>query len=110
MSPDGLASQLAALRCRNTATFCVQPYKAMAHACRIIKKHLHRKKFMTDPRNIAHDKKVQQEKKHHGEALSPGADETVQPGKKPHQEHHAEKAPPDEAAPVEGSDTQTPGK
>ena len=25
---------------------------------------------MTDPRNIAHDKKVQQEKKHRGEAVS----------------------------------------
>ena len=44
---------------------------------------------MTDPRNIAHDKKVQQEKKHRGEAIAPGADETPQPGKKPHQEHHA---------------------
>lgn len=52
---------------------------------------------MTDPRNIAHDKKVQQEKKHHGEALSPDADETVQPGKKPHQEHHAAKTKPDVA-------------
>ena len=65
---------------------------------------------MTDPRNIAHDKKVQQEKKFHGEALSPDADETVQPGKKPHQEHHAEKASPDEAAPIEGTDTQTQAK
>ena len=46
---------------------------------------------MTDPRNIAHDKKVQQEKKHRGEELSPNADETVQPGRKPHQEHHEEK-------------------
>jgi len=44
---------------------------------------------MTDPRNIAHDKKVQQEKKHRGEEIAPGADETPQPGKKPHQEHHA---------------------
>jgi hypothetical protein len=65
---------------------------------------------MTDPRNIAHDKKVQQEKKHHGEALSPDADETVQPGKKPHQEHHAEKTAPDEAAPIDSSDAQSPGK
>ena len=38
---------------------------------------------MTDPRNIAHDKKVQQEKKHkHGE-IAPGAQESVQPGRKP---------------------------
>lgn len=65
---------------------------------------------MTDPRNIAHDKKVQQEKKHNGEAISPDADETVQPGKKPHQEHHATKAAPDEAAPIDDSTTQQPGK
>ena len=37
---------------------------------------------MTDPRNIAHDKKVQQEKKHHEEEIAPGADKTPQPGKK----------------------------
>lgn len=43
---------------------------------------------MTDPRNIAHDKKVQQEKKHRGEEIAPGADETPQPGKKPHMEKH----------------------
>ncbi|HYW55451.1 MAG TPA: hypothetical protein VE934_00700 [Polaromonas sp.] len=39
---------------------------------------------MTDPRNIAHDKKVQQEKKHGGEEIAPGAEHAVQPGKKPH--------------------------
>ena len=39
---------------------------------------------MTDPRNIAHDKKVQQEKKHHHVEISPGADHAVHPGKKPH--------------------------
>jgi hypothetical protein len=39
---------------------------------------------MTDPRNVAHDKKVQQEKKHHGEELAPDAEHTPQPGKKPH--------------------------
>lgn len=44
---------------------------------------------MTDPRNIAHDKKVQQEKKHHGEAIAPDAIATPQPGKKPHLQHHA---------------------
>jgi hypothetical protein len=38
---------------------------------------------MTDPRNIAHDKKVQQEKKHRHEEVAPGAAHTVQPGKKP---------------------------
>ena len=39
---------------------------------------------MTDPRNIAHDKKVLQEKKHRGEEIAPGAEHAVQPGKKPH--------------------------
>lgn len=38
---------------------------------------------MADPRNVAHDKKVQEEKKHHGEEVAPGATETPQPGKKP---------------------------
>jgi len=38
---------------------------------------------MADPRNIAHDKKVQDEKKHHGEEVAEGATETPQPGKKP---------------------------
>ena len=37
---------------------------------------------MTDPRNVAHDKKVQQEKKHRGEEVAPGSDQTPQPGKK----------------------------
>ncbi len=39
---------------------------------------------MTDPRNIAHDKKVQQEKKHHHEEIAPGAEHAPQPGRKPH--------------------------
>lgn len=57
---------------------------------------------MTDPRNIAHDKKVKQEKQHHGEEVAPGADETPQPGKKTHMQHHASDKPklPDEAAPA----------
>jgi hypothetical protein len=38
---------------------------------------------MTDPRNIAHDKKVQQEKAHRHEEI-PHGDHAVQPGKKPH--------------------------
>jgi hypothetical protein len=38
---------------------------------------------MADPRNVAHDKKVQEEKKHHGESAVPDASETPQPGKKP---------------------------
>ncbi len=52
---------------------------------------------MTDARNIAHDKKVQQEKKHKGTDIGAGADETPQPGRKPHQEHHAR----DNIAPAE---------
>jgi hypothetical protein len=57
---------------------------------------------MTDPRNIAHDKKVQQEKKHQGQEIAPGADKTPQPGKKTHMEKHASDTDksPDEAAPV----------
>ena len=38
---------------------------------------------MTDPRNVAHDKKVIQEKKHSGEEIAPDAEHAVQPGKKP---------------------------
>lgn len=48
---------------------------------------------MTDPRNIAHDKKVQQEKKHHGEAISPESDHAPQPGKKPHLKSHVSDEP-----------------
>ena len=57
---------------------------------------------MTDPRNVAHDKKVQQEKKHRSEEIAPGSDKTPQPGKKTHMEHHASDVPkvPDEADPV----------
>jgi hypothetical protein len=57
---------------------------------------------MTDPRNVAHDKKVRQEKKHRGEEVAPGADQTPQPGKKTRLEHHASDTVkvPDEAAPV----------
>ena len=57
---------------------------------------------MTDPRDIAHDKKVRQEKKKHGEEIAPGADKTPQLGKKTHKERHASDTPKvaDEAAPV----------
>jgi hypothetical protein len=57
---------------------------------------------MTDPRNIAHDKRVQQEKKHRSEEVAPGADQTPQPGKKTHMEHHVSDIAkvPDEATPV----------
>lgn len=38
---------------------------------------------MSDPRDVAHDKKVSQEKKHHGEAAGPAGAPAAQPGKKP---------------------------
>ncbi len=38
---------------------------------------------MSDPRNVAHDKRVQQEKKHKHEEIAPGAAHKVHPGKKP---------------------------
>ena len=55
---------------------------------------------MTDPRNVAHDKKVQQEKKHRHEEISPGAEHAVQPGKKPHMAPHAEAPAADADAPA----------
>jgi hypothetical protein len=42
---------------------------------------------MTDPRNVAHDKKVQQEKKNHGEEIAPNAEHAPQPGQKPALKH-----------------------
>ena len=38
---------------------------------------------MSDPRNVAHAKKVTQEKKHRGAEAAPGDAPAVQPGKKP---------------------------
>jgi hypothetical protein len=38
---------------------------------------------MPDPRNIAHDKKVMDEKKHDGEDIDEGTVNAPQPGKKP---------------------------
>ncbi len=55
---------------------------------------------MTDPRNVAHDKKVQQEKKHNAEEIAPGADETPQPGKKTRMKHHASDTPKTPAEPA----------
>ena len=50
---------------------------------------------MTDPRNIAHDKKVQHDKEHQGIEIAPDAEKTPQPGKKPHMEHHKSDAAPE---------------
>jgi hypothetical protein len=57
---------------------------------------------MTDPRNVAHDKKAQQEKKKHNVEIAPGSDKTPQPGKKTHMERHASDVAkvPAEPAPV----------
>ena len=38
---------------------------------------------MTDERNVAHDKKVMEEKQHDGQDLSEGTVHAPQPGKKP---------------------------
>ncbi len=38
---------------------------------------------MADPRNVAHDKKVMEEKKHDGEDISEGTVHVPQPGMKP---------------------------
>ncbi len=43
---------------------------------------------MADPRNVAHDKKVMEEKKHEGEDLHEGTVNVPQPGKKPPMEKH----------------------
>ncbi len=44
---------------------------------------------MPDERNVAHDKKVNQDKEDRGEEIAPGAAETPQPGRKPRMEEHA---------------------
>ena len=38
---------------------------------------------MTDPRNVAHDKKVNHDKKNHSEEIAPGSEHVPQPGQKP---------------------------
>ena len=53
---------------------------------------------MTDPRNVAHDKKVQQEKKHKGEEIAPDAIHAPQPGQKPALKHEEESAAKDDAS------------
>lgn len=68
----------------------------------VCRPHFQKEHAMTDPRNVAHDKKVRQEKKNRDQEVAPGADQTPQPGKKPHMGRHAsdtEKVP-DEASPV----------
>ena len=47
---------------------------------------------MSDPRNVAHAKKVTQEKKHHGTAAAVDDAHAVQPGKKPAAAKKSERA------------------
>ena len=66
---------------------------------------------MTDPRNVAHDKKVQQEKKHRHQEANPGAAHAVQPGRKPHLERtekleQVEITPPPDDTPKENEQMQ----
>ena len=61
---------------------------------------------MTDPRNVAHDKKVLQEKKHKGEDVGQNTTHAPQPGKKPHLEEHA-RDPADAASVPESSTVST---
>jgi len=56
---------------------------------------------MPDPRNVAHDKRVQQEKKHPVGVISPDANEPHRPGMKPHQQSPAEGHGPDPDEPVD---------
>ncbi|MBP8298152.1 MAG: hypothetical protein KAX84_18725 [Burkholderiales bacterium] len=56
---------------------------------------------MTDPRNVAHDKRVLQEKKHHGVEPHGQAHHAPQPGKKPALE-------PDETIVDHGPDSDEP--
>ena len=58
---------------------------------------------MTDPRNIAHDKKVRQEKNHRHEEVAPGAEHAVQPGRKPHMAPHVD-SPAADPAPADQPD------
>lgn len=47
---------------------------------------------MADPRNVAHDKKVMDEKRNHGEDPAEGAAVAPQPGRKPPQADDARDA------------------
>ena len=60
---------------------------------------------MTDPRNVAHDKRVQQEKKNKGEDITTGTTAAPQPGKKPHMEKHATEEPTEDSASKSGVGT-----
>ena len=52
---------------------------------------------MTDPRNIAHDKKVLQEKKKHHDEIVSNTEHEPQPGQKPKMQHPVVKPATDDA-------------
>ena len=56
---------------------------------------------MTDPRNVAHDKKVHQEKKNHGEEIAPDAEHVPQPGMKSALKHSGKDENPETSKPEE---------
>ena len=60
---------------------------------------------MTDPRNIAHDKRVQKEKKRHGPAASRGSYAMHRPGTKPHQQSLPGDHGPDADEPVDKTES-----
>ena len=64
---------------------------------------------MTDPRNVAHDKRVQQEKKHKGQDIAEGTTATPQPGKKPPHDKHESDASAEATGSGAGSAENTPG-
>ena len=63
---------------------------------------------MTDPRNVAHDKKVAHNKEAAGEEVAPGADETARPGRKPRMDHGASDETGDEGLDEQRSQTTEP--
>ena len=64
---------------------------------------------MTDPRNVAHDKRVQQEKKHKGVDIAEGTTATPQPGKKPPHDKHENDASAESTGSDADSAKTTPG-
>jgi hypothetical protein len=65
-----------------------------------------RKPSMTDPRNVAHDKKVNHDKKNHGEEIAPGSEHVPQPGQKP----RMLKDEPTDTGPDDSVDSETANK
>ena len=56
---------------------------------------------MTDPRNVHHDKRVKQEKKHRGLISGRGSDAAHRPGMKPHQQRLPAGHGPDADEPID---------